>query len=103
MDKKRYNELILLSQQIHDAGNASLKSYFEKTYAGAGAETMDDQLEDWLFVAEETAAYQLGNVLAMLEPASREEEIQTFIGNLRKVISTVEAKQAGDETPDRLQ
>ena len=101
MDKRRYNELILLSQRIHEY--AKIKEYLEKTYAGAGAESMGDQLEDWLFVAEETSAYSLGNAIAMLEPDSQEAEIRTFEENLRRVISFAGKKQAGDETPDRLQ
>ena len=103
MDKKRYNQLILLSQQIHDDGNRRLKEYFEKAYADADAASMSDQLEDWLFVAEETSAYMLGNAVAMLEPEFQEEELKTFDKNLRRVIGHVMQKQAGDETPDRLQ
>ena len=103
MDKKRHNELILLSQRIHEYGNQQLKDYLEKAYADAGAESMGDQMEDWLFVAEETSAYSLGNVLAMLEPESQEAEIRTFEENLRRVISIVMKKQAGEDAPERLQ
>ncbi len=103
MDKKRYNELILLSQRIHEYGNQLLKEYLEKAYAGAGPDSMGDQLEDWLFVAEETGAYFLGNAIAMLEPESQEAEIRTFEENLRRVISFAGKKQAGEEPPERLQ
>ena len=61
MDNKRRNELILLSQRICDSANGMLKEYLEKTYAEAGLETMGDQLDDWLYVAEESCAYMLGN------------------------------------------
>ncbi len=103
MDKRRYNELILLSQRIHEYGNQQLKEYLEKAYAGAGPDSMGDQLEDWLFVAEETGAYFLGNAIAMLEPESQEAEIRTFEENLRRVISFAGKKQAGEEPPERLQ
>lgn len=103
MDRKRYNELILLSQQIHEEANRRLMEYMEKTYAQAGPESMSDQLEDWLFVAQEVAMYTLGNPLATLEPESQELEIRTFEENLRKVISYAGKKQSGDETPERLQ
>ena len=103
MDKKRYNELILLSQRMHESNDALLREYLEKTYASAGAESMSDQLEDWLFVAEETCSYMLGNVLALLEPESQETEIRTFVENLRKVVAYARKKQAGEETPERLQ
>ena len=103
MDKKRYNELILLSQRIHEYGNQQLKEYLEKAYAGAGPDSMGDQLEDWLFVAEETSAYSLGNAIAMLEPESQEVEIRTFEENLRRIISYAGKKQAGENPPDKLQ
>lgn len=103
MDKKRYNELILLSQRIHEYANEQLKEYLEKTYADAGTGSMGDQLEDWLFVAEETSAYSLGNAIAMLEPESQEVEIRTFEENLRRVISFAGKKQAGEEPPEKLQ
>ena len=103
MDKKRHNELILLSQRIHEYGNQQLREYLEKAYADAGADSMGDQMEDWLFVAEETSAYSLGNVLALLEPESQEAEIRTFEDNLRRVVSLVMKKQAGEDAPDKLQ
>ena len=103
MDKKRYNELILLSQKIYDGANQQLKEYFEKAYAGAGPESMGDQLEDWLMLTEETSVYLLGNALAMLEPESREAEIRSFEENLRKVIAYAAEKQQGGQTPERLQ
>ena len=56
-----------------------------------------------MFVAEEAAAYLLGNPLAMLEAESQEAEIRTFEENLRKVISYAARKQDGESTPDRLQ
>ncbi len=93
MDKKHYNELIMLSQEIHDFTNNKLKTYFEKTYVSATENSMSQQLEDWLFVAEETGAYMLGNVIAMLDPESQETEIQTFENNLRQVIAYVNFKQ----------
>ena len=99
MDKKHYNELIILSQDIHDLINNKLKTYFEKKYAAASEESMSQQLEDWLFLAEETGAYMLGNVIAMLNPESQETEIQTFENNLRRVITYVNSKQENGQKP----
>ena len=92
MDNKRRNELILLSQRICDAANEMLKEYLEKTYAEAGPETMGDQLEDWLYVAEESCAYMLGNAVAMLDPEVRDAEITGFEKYLRQVIRKAEEK-----------
>ena len=92
MDNKRKNELILLSQRICDSANEMLKEYLEKTYAEAGPETMGDQLEDWLYVAEESCAYMLGNAVAMLDPEVRDTEITGFEKYLRQVIRKAEEK-----------
>lgn len=99
MDKKHYNELIILSQDIHDLINNKLKTYFEKKYASAAEKSMSQQLEDWLFVAEETGAYLLGNVIALLDPESQESEIQIFENNLRRVVSYVNSKQEDGPKP----
>ena len=39
----------------------------------------------------------------MPEPESLDEEIRTFEENLRKVVSYMQKKQAGEEPPERLQ
>jgi len=55
-------------------------------------------LEDYLFVAESTSTYLLGNALALLDPASREAEIESFVKDLRRVITTAEEKfRQGDK------
>ena len=36
MDKKRYNELILLATRIQENAHRLTREYLEKTYAGAG-------------------------------------------------------------------
>ena len=96
MDKKHYNELILLSQEIYDEGITKLTDYCTKTYGCSLGTPMERQLEDYLFVAEETSAFFLGNALALLDPGSQEEEIKTFVDNLRRVIAFAQA-QLGTE------
>ena len=96
MDKKHYNELVLLSQEIYDEASDKLTNYCVKKYAGIGSDTTEAQLEDYLFVAEETSAYFLGNALALLEPNSQEAEIQTFVKNLRRVIDYAQKKVEAD-------
>ena len=98
MDAKRKNALILIAQQINDNANQLLREYLEKTYTEPGPETMNDQLEDWLYLAEESSAYLLGNAVAMLEPECQEAEIKGFETYLRQVISYAGKKQA-EEIP----
>ena len=92
MDKKHYNELSLLSQEIYDQASDKLTNYCATKYCGIGNDTMEQQMEDYLFVAEETSAYLLGNALALLDPESQEEEIRTFVENVRRVAASAVRK-----------
>ena len=87
MDKKHYNELVLLSQEIYDQASDKLTNYCANKYCGVGNDTTEQQLEDYLFVAEETSAYLLGNALAILDPSSQEAEIKSFVDDLRRVMA----------------
>ena len=77
MEKKHYNELVLLSQEIYDHAADRLTNYCAERYCGIGNDSMEQQLEDYLFTARQTSAFLLGNALALLSPESREEEIQS--------------------------
>lgn len=98
MDANHYNELIALSQEIYDRATETLTNYCAQKYCAVGNDTMEQQLEDYLFVAEETAAYFFGNALALLDPDTQEREIRTFTDNLRKVVRYAQQK-AGTEFP----
>lgn len=97
MDKKHYNELVMLSQQICDQASDRLTNYCAARYCCVGNDTMENQLEDYLFVAEETSAYFLGNALALLDPFSQEDEIKTFVENLRRVAALARQKAGRDQ------
>lgn len=97
MDVKHFNKLIEVSQKICDHANDQIASYCEQEYAAAETDTTEQQLRDYLFIAEETSAYILGNALALLNPDSQEKEIQTFTENLRRVIKFAQQKANGKE------
>ena len=99
MDAKRYNELIELSQKIYDQSTDTLSNYLSTHYCGVDCESNEQQLEDYLFVAEETSVYLLGNALALLDADTREEEIKTFLTNLKKVIKYAQEKAGSDILP----
>lgn len=99
MDAKHYNELIQLSQDIYEQATDKLTNYCSTKYCGIAHDTMEDQLQDYLFVAEETSAFLLGNALALLTPESREKEIETFITDLRRVITLQTRKAHNDVQP----
>lgn len=99
MDKAHYNELVLLSQEIYDAAADRLTNFCANKYCGVGNDTMEQQMEDYLFVAEETSTFLLGNALALLDPDSREAEIQTFVENIRRVCAAAQKKMGSDPKP----
>ena len=99
MNAEHYNELIELSQKIYDQSTDTLSNYLSAHYCGVDSQSNERQLEDYLFVAEETAVYLLGNALALLDADTQEEEIKTFMDNLRKVIKYAQEKARNDTLP----
>ena len=98
MDVKHFTELIELSQEICDHANDKIANYCAAKYCAVGNDTTEQQLRDYLFVAEETSAFILGNALALLQQDAQEKEIETFLTILRKVI-THQANNAGSNIP----
>ena len=71
MNKEHYSELITLSQEIYNDINKKLTAYLDKTYGSIPENTMAQQMEDYLFVAEESTGYVLGTLpLPATVPAS---------------------------------
>ena len=99
MNTYHYNELVSLSREIFDAAAEKLTNYCASRYCGIGNDTMEQQMEDYLFVAEETAACFLGNALALLDADSQEREIESFAENLRRVIRSARMKAEGEIPP----
>ena len=99
MNTNHYNELVSLSREIVDAAAEKLTNYCSARYCGIGNDSMEQQMEDYLFVAEETAACFLGNALALLDEDSQEREIESFAENLRRVIRSARMKADGEIPP----
>ena len=99
MDQKHYNELITLSQEIYDQATDRLTNFCANKYCGVSNDTTEQQMKDYLFVAEGTSAYLLGNALALLDSSSQEAEIQSFVNDLRRVIASARKKMDSDQNP----
>ena len=100
MDPFHFNELIDLSQKIYDHATETLTNYLTAKYCAVGNNTTEQQLEDYLFITEETSAYFLGNALALLDADTQEAEIRTFADNLRRVIKYAQQKAGGNSKPN---
>ena len=96
MNANHYDELSNLSQKIYDQATDSITNYITAKYCAVGNDTTREQLEDYMFIVQETSAFLLGNALALLTPESQEEEIKLFTENLRRVIDH-QMKNAGGE------
>lgn len=99
MNKEHYSELIALSQEIYNDINSKLIAYLDKTYGSVPENTMAQQMEDYLFVAEESMGYVLGNALALVDPDSMELEIQTFENTLRRIVAAAQKNANGGQKP----
>jgi hypothetical protein len=99
MNKEHYSELITLSQEIYNDINKKLTAYLDKTYGSIPENTMAQQMEDYLFVAEESTGYVLGNALALVDAESMELEISTFENNLRRIVAAAQKKANGGQMP----
>ena len=99
MNKEHYGELVALSQEIYNNINQKLIAYLDKTYGSVPENTMAQQMEDYLFVAEESTGYVLGNALALVDPESMELEISTFENNLRRIVAAAQKKVGGEIPP----
>ena len=99
MNKEHYSELITLSQEIYNDINKKLTAYLDKTYGSIPENTMAQQMEDYLFVAEESTGYVLGNALALVDAESMELEISTFENNLRRIVAVAQKKANGGQMP----
>ena len=92
MDVKHYNELITLSQQIYDDATPKIADYCEKTYTEVPWDTKQQQMADYLFVAEEVSAFLVGNAMALLDPSSQEQELSALVENASRVIGFAQGK-----------
>lgn len=99
MDVNHFNELIEVSQEICDHANDRIANHCAQKYCAVDNSATEQQLRDYLFIAEETSAYILGNALALLDTDTREAEIKTFTDNLRKVIRFAQQQAGGDIRP----
>ena len=73
----------------------SIDRHSKIEYGSVPENTMEQQMEDYLFVAEEATGYVLGNALALVDPESMETEISTYENNLRRIVAAARKKQAG--------
>lgn len=93
-----YLSYVEIIAEIPYFSNQKLIDYLNKTYGSVPENTMAQQMEDYIFVAEESMGYVLGNALALVDPDSLELEISTFEDQLCRIVD-VARKKAGSDIP----
>ena len=99
MDANHHNELIEISQEIYDQATDRITNYCAQKYCAVSNDTMEQQMEDYLFIAKETSVFLLANALALLAPESREAEIKSINKDLRRIIRFAQQKAGEDPQP----
>lgn len=99
MDVKHFNELIEISRKICDQTNDQIANYCAQKYCAVENDSTEQQLRDYLFVAEESSAFIHGNALALLDADTQEAEIRTFTENLRRVIKFAQQNAGSNIKP----
>ena len=99
MDVKHFNELIEVSQKICDHANDQIANYCAQKYCAVENDSTEQQLRDYLFVAEESSAFILGNAQALLDADTQEAEIRTFTENLHRVIKFAQQNAGSNIKP----
>ena len=92
MDVKRLNELTEFSLELYETCTRKMMDYIGKKYLPIMGDTTQNQLEDYVFMAEETSAYILGNAFALLGPDAQEKAIESFVNELRRMINVSQKK-----------
>ena len=87
--KKHMEELERVAGEIYDLAADRITEYCRKKYADEREDTVGQQLEDYISIADQVSAYLLGNALALVDPSTDEEELAGFAEHIRKVAAYV--------------
>ncbi len=87
MTKNHQAELTKVAEKIYDLAANEIQAYINKTYGGKQGDTLAQQLEDFHVIADEVAAYLMGNAMAMVDESSWNDDLQTLNGHIRQILS----------------
>ncbi len=82
-----------------DGSVESLRPESRRPHQHPNEHTMEQQMEDYLYITAESSACFLGNALTLLDADSREKEIRTFTDNIHRVIKYAKQKAGNDIMP----
>ena len=101
MTKRHQTELMNVAEKVYDAAVGEIQEYINKTYGSRTENTLEQQLEDYHIIAEEVAAFLMGNAMAMIDESSWDEDLQALTRHVRQVAAYAVSKQSADLAPKK--
>lgn len=95
MTKKHQAELTAVAEKIYDLAVNEIQTYINKAFGGKKENTLEAQLEDFHIIADEAAAYLMGNAMAMVDESCWNDDLKTLNGHIRQI-----ASYGADETQE---
>lgn len=92
--RKHQAELTKVAEKIYDLAANEIQAYINKTYGGKQENTLEAQLEDFHVIANEVAAYLMGNAMAMVDESCWNDDLKTLNGHIRQIASYSRGKRA---------
>ena len=96
MTKKHQNELTLVAQKIYDLAANEIQEYINKAYGNKQGNTLAEQLEDFHIIADEVAAYLMGNAMAMADETCWDNDLKTLNGHIKQIANYVASKKKAE-------
>ncbi len=99
MTKKHQAELTKVAEKIYDLAANEIQAYINKAYGNKQENTLAQQLEDFHVIADEVAAYLMGNAMAMVDETCWADDLKTLNGHIRQIAEYVAGNQKAELGP----
>ena len=99
MTRKHQAELTKVAERIYDLAANEIQSYINKAYGSRQENTLEHQLEDIHVIADEVAAYLMGNAMATVDESCWEDDLKTLNGHIRQIAEYVASNQRAELGP----
>lgn len=99
MTRKHQTELTKVAERIYDLAANEIQSYINKAYGSRQENTLEQQLEDFHVIADEVAAYLMGNAMATVDESCWEDDLKTLNGHIRQIAEYAASNQRAELGP----
>lgn len=99
MDQKHHEELTAVASAIYDKAAEEIQTYIIKKYGQNKDNTLVQQMEDFHIIADEAAAYLMGNAMAMVDESCWDGDLKTLNQHIRQIAKYVAGAQKAQLGP----